>query len=193
MDIGYLSEKYEGEGPATISSGEGDSGGISYGSYQLATNEGTVANFVSWLQARTDCYKGYGDLLAKNPPGSREFSADWLSLANTDEQGFGQMQTEFVMPQYYDPACKVAKENGVDMDAAPDALKCVLFSNAIQHGPRNAGELIAESYSNDPIEWITKVYDTKINDPDWSSGAPSLRRGLFNRWEHEKQDAIALL
>ena len=31
MKIGFLSEKYEGSGPATISTGEGDSGGVSVG------------------------------------------------------------------------------------------------------------------------------------------------------------------
>ena len=193
MRLGILSEKYEGGGPATISTGEGDSGGASYGTYQLATNTGSVANFVAWLVMRSDFGRDYGIALSHYQPGSREFSAEWLALAETDPDGFGRLQDEFVTPHYYDAAVAVTQERGIDTDNMPDALKCVLFANAIQHGPSNAGELLADSYDDDPVEWIRRIYDAKINDPDWSSGAPDLRSGLFARWENEKQDAIALL
>lgn len=193
MRLGILSEKYEGGGPATISTGKGDSGGVSYGTYQLATNTGSVANFVAWLVMRSDFGRDYGIALSHYQPGSREFSAEWLALAETDPDGFGGLQDEFVTPRYYDAAASVAQERGIDTDTMPDALKAVLFSNAIQHGPQNAGELLADCYDPDPAEWIRKIYDTKINDPDWSSGAPDLRPGLFARWESEKQDAIILL
>ena len=193
MRLGILSEKYEGGGPATISTGEGDSGGVSYGTYQLATNTGSVANFVAWLVLRSDFGRDYGIALSHYQPGSREFSAEWLALAETDPDGFGRLQDEFVTPHYYDAAAAVTQERGIDTDNMPDALKCVLFANAIQHGPSNAGELLADSYDDDPVEWIRRIYDAKINDPDWSSGAPDLRSGLFARWENEKQDAIALL
>ena len=192
MRLDVLSAKYEGGGPATISTGAGDCGGVSMGTYQLSTSAGSVANFVLWLQQRSDFGRDYGNLLAKNPPGSMEFSADWLSLAETDVVGFGNLQTEFVTPRYYDAAVDEVWRRGVPTEL-PDALKCVIFSNAIQHGPYNAGELVADSYDADPAVWITKIYDTKINDPDWSSGAPSLRPGLFARWENEKQDALTLL
>src|SRR5215203_2261618 len=49
IELGSLSAKYEtsGRGPATVSTGSGDPGGVSYGSYQMATKTGTVARFVS--------------------------------------------------------------------------------------------------------------------------------------------------
>lgn len=193
MNIGILSSKYEGGGIATISTGDGDSGGISYGSYQLATNTGSVASFVSWLQSRTDYGKNYGDMLARNAPGSLEFSADWLFLANNDPEGFAALETEYILPSYYYPACDVAKEYDVDTDNMPFALQCVLFSNAIQHGNYWGGRLIAESYNPDPAIWIANVYNTKLTDISWSNGAPTLRPGLFARWESERDDAIALL
>jgi murein DD-endopeptidase MepM/ murein hydrolase activator NlpD len=47
--LGTLSAKYEtgGRGPGTVSTGAGDPGGVSYGSYQMATKMGTVARFVA--------------------------------------------------------------------------------------------------------------------------------------------------
>ena len=172
---------------------QGDSGGISYGTYQLATNTGSVASFVKWLQERCDYGKGYGDMLAQFEPGSLEFSNLWTWLADTDPEGFAALQDEYVKPRYYDAACEVAQKRGVDTDGMPDALKCVLFSNAIQHGAYWAGVLLADSFSSDPVRWIRNVYDTKLSDMSWSDGAPSLRPGLFARWESEKQDAITLL
>ena len=191
MRLGVLSEKYEDGGPATISTGEGDSGGVSYGQYQFATNTGTVDNFVAWLLAQGGVKAGYGAMLEKYPAGSLEFSNQWLWIAE-NEADFGEWQDEFVKPRYYDAAYEYAKEYGLSVEL-PFALQAVLFSNAIQHGAYWAGRLIAESYDADPVKWITTVYDTKLNDMSWSSGAPSLREGLFNRWENEKQDAIALL
>lgn len=191
MRLGILSEKYEGGGPATISTGEGDSGGVSYGTYQFATNTGTVDNFIAWLIEQGGVKAGYGAMLEKYPAGSLEFSNQWTWIAE-NEADFGEWQDEFVKPRYYDAAYEYAKEYGLAVEL-PFALQAVLFSNAIQHGAYWAGRLVAESYNPDPVEWITTIYDTKLNDMSWSSGAPSLRYGLFNRWENEKQDAIKLL
>ena len=193
MRLGTLSEKYEGGGPGTVSTGDGDSGGVSYGTYQLATNTGSAAAFVEWLQGRSDYGKGYGELLAQAEPGGLEFSRYWTYLADTDAEGFAALQDEFVKPRYYDAACEVAKQRGVNTDSIPEALKCVLFSNAIQHGAYWAGVLLADSYSGDPAQWIRNIYNTKLTDPSWSDGAPSLRPGLFSRWENERDDAIVLL
>src|SRR4026209_65745 len=46
--LGKLSAKYEtgGRGPGTVSTGAGDRGGVSYGSYQMASKMGVPAKFV---------------------------------------------------------------------------------------------------------------------------------------------------
>ena len=42
--------KYEAGGdPASVSSGSGDLGGRSYGSYQFSSSAGIVDDFVEWL------------------------------------------------------------------------------------------------------------------------------------------------
>src|SRR5215207_4341280 len=47
--LGSLSAKYEtgARGCGTVSTGSGDPGGVSYGSYQMATKMGTVTRFVN--------------------------------------------------------------------------------------------------------------------------------------------------
>ena len=191
MRIGILSEKYEGGGVATVSTGDGDSGGVSYGQFQLATNTGSVAAFIEYLLGRDDYGRDYGNALNKFDPGTVEFSAEWLALAETDPEGFAALNEDYVRPRYFDAAV-VEMQKVLDCEL-PDVLQAVLFSNAIQHGPYWAGRLVAESWDADPAQWIRNIYDTKITDMSWSSGAPSLRAGLFARWENEKQDALTLL
>jgi hypothetical protein len=193
MRLGKLSEKYEGGGAGTISTGEGDAGGVSYGTYQLASGIGNVTPFVDWLLDHPE-YAGIGAILQVNNPGTMAFSNDWTYCADTYPDQFAQAQDEYVKPRFYDAAIvEMQKVMDIAESELPDALKCVLFSNAIQHGPYWAGRLVGESYDPNPATWITKVYDTKLRDMSWSSGAPTLRPGLFSRWESEKQDAIAML
>ncbi|MFN9550895.1 MAG: hypothetical protein ACK56Q_11515, partial [Pirellulaceae bacterium] len=72
--LGKLSEKYEsgGRGPATVSSGVGDPGGVSYGTYQLASKIGRADEFVrEFYPKEFDGLKG----------GTPEFTARWKRLA----------------------------------------------------------------------------------------------------------------
>lgn len=68
--LGALSERFEsgGRGPGTISGGESDPGGVSYGTYQLASRTGTAARFLANEGARwAQDFAGY-------VPGSENFS-----------------------------------------------------------------------------------------------------------------------
>src|SRR5580704_16014750 len=73
-EIGKLSEKYEsgGRGPATVSTGKGDPGGVSYGTYQLASKVGRADDFVKRYYAEE--FKGLKG-------GTPEFTAKWKELA----------------------------------------------------------------------------------------------------------------
>jgi hypothetical protein len=44
--LGEIAEIYEGSGPGTISSGTGDEGGVSYGTYQLSTARGVLNEYL---------------------------------------------------------------------------------------------------------------------------------------------------
>ncbi len=75
--LGKLSEKYEsgGRGPGTVSSGKGDPGGVSYGTYQLASKIGRADEFVK---------KYYPDEFAGLKGGTEEFTKKWKELAYKD-------------------------------------------------------------------------------------------------------------
>src|SRR4051794_2082524 len=78
--LGKLSEKYESgnRGPATVSSGKGDPGGVSYGTYQLASKVGRADAFVK---------KYYADEFKGLKGGTPEFTARWKELAEKDPKG----------------------------------------------------------------------------------------------------------
>src|SRR6478736_3004866 len=79
-DLGKLSEKYESgnRGPGTVSTGKGDPGGVSYGTYQLASKVGRADAFVK--RYYPDTFKGLKG-------GTDEFTQRWKELAAKDPKG----------------------------------------------------------------------------------------------------------
>ena len=69
-EVGSLSAQYESgtRGPGTVSTGNGDIGGVSYGSYQLSTAAGRPAEFLANEGA------AWSAEFAGQQPGTRAFS-----------------------------------------------------------------------------------------------------------------------
>lgn len=205
--LGYLSilgEVGPSADPGTISQNPNDSGGWSYGFYQLASRPGSVQAFVDWLQQQPAPWQNYGAVLAAagDPRCSDDFVNTWKNLAAVDPGGFGRLQDEYVAGRYFAPASDVLLSiYGFDIVPRSLPLKQVLFANAVQHGPRYGAVAFKEGADSvgcqlgdmADAEIITALYNNKIADLSWSSGAPALRPGLFARWERERALALALL
>jgi LysM repeat protein len=131
--LGKLSEKYEtgGRGPGTVSSGVGDPGGVSYGSYQMTSkNGGTVARFVAQAEFR------WRDEFRNLTPGSPEFSATWRAIAAAYPEEFQEAQHAYIKTTYFDVlVAKLRDEVGFDATSRSYALQDVIWSTAVQHGP----------------------------------------------------------
>ena len=89
--LGALSERHEsgGRGCGTISGGQGDPGGVSYGLYQLASKTGTVAAFLKAEGARWAAGLGAA-------PGSPAFSTAWKAIAARETITFAEAQHAFI-------------------------------------------------------------------------------------------------
>lgn len=167
--------KYEAGGdPATVSSGSGDLGGRSYGTYQLSSTAGVVDDFVQWLcNYPEDCYANYGRVLKEAYPiNSNNFVATWKNIGTVDADGFQRLQDEYAGDKYYNAGYWALKNNSYDMEKHSEAMKAVLFSRAIQYGAGNMYELYTEavrrmghpnlSYVDDKTfdrEMIKNIYD----------------------------------
>ena len=140
-ELGRLSEQYETPHPGPAGAGvvantPGDPGGASYGSYQLATAPGTVARFVAWLAKRAPVDAA---ALAGKAPGSPEFDRAWRALAAKDAQGFFEAQHDFIGATHYVPARDTLEAStGMVFAQRSRVLRDVLWSTAVQHGPRGA-------------------------------------------------------
>jgi len=201
--LGKLSEKYEsgGRGPATVSSGEGDPGGVSYGTYQLASKIGRADEFVrEFYPKEFEGLKG----------GTPEFTARWKQLAEEQPEQLRGNEHRFIRRTHYDPqVAKIEKELGLKVFERSGAFRDVLWSTAVHHGPNTdvvlmAGKDLATRFPNaggafTDRQWIEAIYRERGRMDD--QGKLVRFRGVSERWipalrkrfERECEDALAML
>jgi hypothetical protein len=125
--LGQTSSRYEtsGRGPGTVSTGAGDHGGVSLGSYQLSTNEGSVQEFLRLNPA-------IGARLAGLRPGTEAFSQRWRELAAADPQGFHGAQHDFIQHKFHDVQMQRLQAVGIDLSQRGAAVQDMLWSTSVQ-------------------------------------------------------------
>jgi LysM repeat protein len=203
--LGKLSAKYESNGnPGTVSTGAGDRGGVSYGSYQFATNTGSAKAFVDSLK-RT--HPQYGKVFEGLTPGSASFSRAWKDLAAKDPKGFGQAQHDYIAGKFYEPA-KAKTEaavRGLDFDKRSQTLNDVLWSTAVQHGPAGAANVIQRALAGKDVSKMSDADIAKAIYAErgrknsngslvyFSGSSAAVQRGVANRFQNELKDALASL
>src|ERR1041385_936722 len=202
-ELGSLSAKYEtgGRGPGVVSSGAGDYGGVSYGSYQMATNTGTVKSFVT--QASFPWRQDFQNLT----PGSPDFSACWKRIAANQTDAFQKCQHEYIKQTHYDRlAAKIMSDDSLDVNTRSNALQNVVWSTAVQHGPGTP--IVHRACTTLSCNQTDPKYDEQLiraiyaergrKKPDgnlayFGKSSPSVQTGVANRFKNELQDALAML
>ena len=216
--MGSLSEQYEtgGRGPGTVSNGRGDRGGVSYGSYQLATNAGTPQEFLGAEGAR------WAGEFAGQRPGTPAFSQTWRDIAAREPGAFQQAQHDYIERTHYDvQAASVQTRTavagvdggiaspGLDLAQHSRALQNVAWSTAVQHGPRSriVAEAIAGVRTAGIQDWapdfdravIDAVYaergrvDRNGTLVHFSGSRADVQAGVAARFVSERADAVAAL
>lgn len=202
-ELGILSAKYEtgGRGPGTVSSGAGDPGGVSYGSYQMATKMGTVTSFVK--QPNFPWRQDFQSLSA----GTAQFTAVWKKIAADQTDAFQEAQHAYIKKTHYDPlVAKILNDDHLDVNTRSRALQNVVWSTAVQHG--GATPIVHRACNNvnrspsDPKydeDLIRAIYAERgRKKPDgnlayFSRSSPSVQIGVANRFKNELQDAVNML
>ena len=198
--LGTLSAAYESSGPGVISSGAGDAGGKSYGSYQFASAFDIPKAFFEWCQKSSNIlYRSFGDTLStaytkdKSKYGTN-FDAAWKKLAKDNPSGFEQAQRNYVRLKYYDPIVTKAEANisGFKVKNYSIALRNVMWSRAVQHGSGGALEVMQDAFAalggfaNQPeSELIDAIYAESgsviDNGKTKMSGATAERYGVSGK------------
>ncbi len=200
--LGSLSEKYEtgGRGAGTVSSGIGDLGGVSYGSYQIIG--ANMSGFLGGAGAE------HASKFEGLTPGTPEFTAEWKSIATADPEGFHSLQHEYIQNTHYDVMVDNISSGdnaieGLDIGGRSNTLKDVAWSTAVQHGPNNRvfNKALAgmDVSALSDAEIITAVYGErgKLNgDGDlayFRRSSKAVQEGVAKRFENEQADALGML
>ncbi len=202
-ELGTLSAKYEtgGRGPGTVSSGAGDPGGVSYGSYQMASKMGVPARFVT--QSGFPWLADFQNLKAGSPP----FTACWKRIATAEKDAFQRAQHAFIKKSHYDLlAAKILNDDGLDVNTRCRALQDVIWSTAVQHG--GGTPIVNRAIANVSVARSDPKYDEQLiraiyaersrkkadgNLAYFSKSSPAVQKGVANRFKNELQDALAML
>ena len=203
--LGKLSEQFEtgGRGAGTVSGGQGDPGGVSYGSYQMTSKPGggTARRFVT----HKDC--PFRSNFANLAPGTPPFSSVWKSLAKSNSEEFQASQHEYIKRTHFDPLVqKIINEDGLNVLTRSHTLQDVIWSTAVQHGPGSTIPHRALAKVNMGPEnkgfdksFITAIYEERgrknangglVNFPRASA---AVQRGVANRFRDELKKALQML
>lgn len=196
-ELGALSARYEtsGRGPGAVSSGQGDAGGVSYGSYQLASKLNRPEEFLANEGAH------WASEFHGAKSGSPMFSTAWKAVAAREPNTFHAAQHAFIKRTHYDfQIAHVLKATGVNLDRWSDAVRDAVWSTAVQHGPTNA--LVIRVMKGDPPHdralLIALYAERGRRKADgnllyFSKNSPAVQASVAARFRAELKDALAML
>jgi hypothetical protein len=200
--LGNISKRFESgnNGPATI--GYDRNGGTSYGTYQISSRQGTMNRFLEFLE--TDAPMWAARLKAAGPAntgGTRgEMPSVWREIASESPELFDRLQQQFITASHYEPAlASIADRTGINVDQLPRAVREVLYSTSVQHGPggaTNIFEKVLADYDNlDGKDTMRSLIDDvyALRGTKFGSSSERVQQAVLNRFQHEKSLALALL
>ena len=197
--LGTVSAHYEANGlhPGTVSSGQGDHGGVSYGIYQLSSQSGTVQEYLG--------QSSYGRKFKGLTPATTPFNNRWSDVALSDAN-FGPDQRDFIAKSHFQPRIDELKANGIDLYQRGMAVQEALWSTSVQY--RGLTQQVFEGALQERFgpnyrvnldrltdkDVVSAVQDYKLDhvDQNFHSSSALVRESIRDRIKHEKQDLVGL-
>ena len=178
-------------------------GGTSYGQYQIASRTGTMGYFIKFLEDKAPDIAARLQAAGPADTGGRSgrMPVVWKQIAASDPRRFEALQHEFIRSSSYAPAAKsIVLTTGVDVTRRSYALREVLWSTAVQHGPGGAERIFTQAIekaegSSERQDFdkavIEEVY--RIRGQKFFRHNKRIREAVQSRFRDEKSTAIALL
>ena len=193
MLIGDYVKQFESgdAGPRSISSGSGDYGGVSFGTYQFPSYNKTPSGGLLQKFWETYYAKDYPNV---TPGNNQAFKDAWLDAVNKDEKTFHKREWMISKDGDYMTAKNLLKQQfNYDPDKDSRAAQEAIWSTALQ-GPgivpgnykRAFGSV--DSTSMDDAEWVKKFYQAKRDmiPQNFRSSSASVQSGVRNRYINEE-------
>ena len=193
--LGQLSAAMESQkgGAGTVSTGKGDFGGVSYGTFQLSSKQGSVQSFLKHQGSQ------YASQFAGLTAGSKEFTAVWKSIAASDPIGFEQAQFNYAKANYYDVSRDfIETRTGIDVNTRSEAVQQLIFATSIQFGAqsriftRALGQMASGLSDKEIIDRIINMKEQRYPaDPSkllfFKNSSSDWTAGLLARFERERR------
>ena len=190
--LGSLSAKHESGNLGTEAVGWDQTGGASYGKYQLSTKKGTVSRFMTYLlQNNPEIYKQLSESGNPAEKGGK-FEKTWKNLATDESSALPDLEHKFVREQFFSPAFnKLDKESLRGKVSEDKTMQDVLWSTAVQHGPKGASDMFNKIYKEEMSnkELIKALYDERKKQ--FGDSTPEIRNSVIKRLSSEMLEAIS--
>ena len=124
---------------------------------------------------------------------------EWRAIAAEQPERFGSLQESFIRESHYDPAVAgITARTRLNMDELSPIMREVIWSTAVQHGPRGAVRIFeqadaATSGSGKKYErsLISHVYD--IRSGQFGGHSEGIRASVQSRFKEEEAIALNML
>ena len=201
-DLSGLSAQFESGLSGVAAVGYDERGGTSYGLYQISSRAGTMERFLDHLEKNAPQWAER--LRAAGPSNtlgcSGRMPEEWRKIAAEDPVHFAELQRGFIEETHYTPALReILNRTGDSIVAHSQTLQQVLWSTAVQHGPKGAADIFCRAVDQvrdgeDEISirgLIDRIYG--IRAKQFRSSPPAIREAVHARFETEKAMALSML
>lgn len=202
LEMGKLSAQFESGRDGIAAVGYDRNGGTSYGKYQVSSRAGSLGDFLDFLDSEAPDLSKRLRSSGPGNTGSRKGAMPdvWRAIANEQPERFEELQEAFVRESHYKPAVEaIAQRTSLDANKLSTAMREVIWSTAVQHGPTGAARIFARADDmsgspNDPgyeRKLISNVY--KVRAGQFGSSTSEVQASVQNRFRQERTLALNLL
>lgn len=200
--LGKLAARFESGSEGIAAIGYDRVGGTSYGKYQIASRPGSMDLFLNFLKENDPALAER--LSAAGPANTGSTKGDmpreWREIAAEMPEQFEKLQEQFIYESHYEPALNAVSQAGYNVNEFSPAMKEVLFSTAVQHGPAGAARIFSQAadiVGINPVSQrsqekaiISEVYNLRADR--FGSSTPQIQAAARRRMEEEGSMALAM-
>ena len=202
VELGQLSARFESGSDGIAAVGYDRVGGTSYGKYQVSSRAGSLKDFLDFLDTEAPDLSRRLRSSGPGNTGSRKGAMPdaWRAIASEQPERFEDLQEAFVRQSHYKPALDaIAQRTGINPDKVSTAMREVIWSTSVQHGPAGAARIFERAHAmsgspSDPAyerNLINNVYNIRVGQ--FGSSDSNIQAAVANRFKKEKALALNML